>query len=55
MSFDSKDDAPGGVHVDYADPSTEIDPALDAAVRRKLDWRLMPVLTLIYLFAFIDR
>ena len=35
--------------------STEIDAAVEASVRKKLDWRLMAILTLVYLSAFIDR
>ncbi|CAI4213356.1 unnamed protein product [Parascedosporium putredinis] len=35
--------------------SVTLDPAAEAAVRKKLDWRIMPIVVLIYLFAFIDR
>ncbi|KIX09395.1 uncharacterized protein Z518_00474 [Rhinocladiella mackenziei CBS 650.93] len=42
-------------HVNTVYPPNPIDPVLDARVRRKLDYRLLPILTLIYLFAFIDR
>ena len=42
-------------HINIIYQPEPIDPVLEARVRRKLDWRLMPILTLIYLFAFIDR
>ncbi|KAK5044619.1 hypothetical protein LTR84_010633 [Exophiala bonariae] len=42
-------------HINAVYQPDPIDPASEARVRRKLDWRLMPILTLIYLFAFIDR
>lgn len=38
----------------YDDVQT-IDPVAEAKLIRKLDLRLMPIVTLIYLFAFIDR
>lgn len=37
-----------------ASPS-ETDAASEVSARRKIDLRLMPILTLVYLFAFIDR
>lgn len=37
-----------------ASPS-ETDAATEDSARRKIDLRLMPILTLVYLFAFIDR
>lgn len=42
-------------HHEYEATAALIDPVIEARVRRKLDIRLMPVLTLVYLFAFIDR
>lgn len=39
---------------DVEDQSSE-NQALAASAQRKLDFRLMPILTLVYLFAFIDR
>jgi len=35
--------------------SIEVDAAVEASVRKKLDWRLMPISTLVYFLAFIDR
>lgn len=40
--------------LSYDDVQT-IDPVAEAKLIRKLDLRLMPIVTLIYLFAFIDR
>jgi hypothetical protein len=37
------------------DADVAIDPVLEARLLRKLDIRLLPIVTLIYLFAFIDR
>ncbi|KAF2639948.1 MFS general substrate transporter [Massarina eburnea CBS 473.64] len=34
---------------------TEIDPELEAKVRRKLDWHIIPLVSVLYLFAFLDR
>jgi len=50
---------PQGSHNDSireeSEGTSSIDPALEASIRKKLDMRLMPILTLVYLFAFIDR
>ena len=31
------------------------DPAVIARLRRKIDWNLLPLLSLMYLFSFLDR
>jgi hypothetical protein len=31
------------------------DPAVIARLRRKIDWHLLPLLSLMYLFSFLDR
>jgi hypothetical protein len=33
----------------------QFDPAAEKRLRRKLDWYVVPTVTLLYLFAFIDR
>src|SRR5690242_20311176 len=33
----------------------EIDPALEKRVRRKLDWHIVPLVSALYLLAFLDR
>lgn len=45
------------IHKEHASipAAPPVDPALDASVRKKLDWRILPILTLTYLMAFIDR
>jgi hypothetical protein len=30
-------------------------PAKEAALTRKIDWHLLPILTLLYLLSFLDR
>lgn len=42
-------------HEDQVDALENIDPQLEARIRRKLDMRVVPMATLIYLMAFIDR
>lgn len=42
-------------HEDQADALENIDPKMEARIRRKLDMRVVPMATLIYLMAFIDR
>lgn len=42
-------------HEDQVDVLENIDPKLEARIRRKLDMRVVPMATLIYLMAFIDR
>lgn len=39
----------------YAEPEPEWTPEEEKAVRRKLDYRIVPVVTLLYLLCFIDR
>jgi hypothetical protein len=31
------------------------DPKVEAAIRRKYDMRILPIVTMVYLLAFIDR
>ncbi|KAL3483106.1 major facilitator superfamily domain-containing protein [Aspergillus germanicus] len=42
-------------HQEDVDEESLANQALAASAQRKLDFRLMPILTLVYLFAFIDR
>ncbi|KAI9493779.1 major facilitator superfamily domain-containing protein [Zychaea mexicana] len=42
-------------HADLPQSLEELDPKLEAKIRRKYDLRIMPIVTLIYLMAFIDR
>jgi hypothetical protein len=61
------DDSSGKHHVVHADPSdpryhsSHYNPDMDvshldeAALVRKLDWRLIPWLSLLYLLSFLDR
>ena len=42
-------------HADLPASLNEIDPKIEARIRRKYDLRIMPIVTLIYLMAFIDR
>jgi hypothetical protein len=42
-------------HQEDDDEESLANQALAASAQRKLDFRLMPILTLVYLFAFIDR
>ena len=42
-------------HADLPASLDEIDPKIEARIRRKYDLRIMPIVTLIYLMAFIDR
>jgi hypothetical protein len=47
-----------GFDVKSEDPSitlSQIDPNLEARIRRKYDLRILPIATFIYLMAFIDR
>lgn len=40
----------------YGDEYTaEYDPVEDRRLFRKLDWRLLPMLSLLYLLSFLDR
>lgn len=34
---------------------TQIDPELERRVRRKLDWHIIPLVSTLYLLAFLDR
>jgi hypothetical protein len=43
------------IHQDNVAEETSVNQGLAASAQRKLDLRLMPILTLVYLFAFIDR
>ncbi|KAL3440817.1 major facilitator superfamily domain-containing protein [Aspergillus insuetus] len=43
------------IHQEDVDDESPAIQALAASAQRKLDFRLMPILTLVYLFAFIDR
>lgn len=54
-SLGQKEDSLSTEQVEVLNTQTTIDPVVEARVRRKLDIRLMPILTLVYLFAFIDR
>ena len=36
-------------------PATVIDAEIERRLRRKFDFRILPIVTLIFLFAFIDR
>jgi hypothetical protein len=42
-------------HVEASNTIEAIDPEISACVRRKFDLRIVPALTLLYLFAQIDR
>jgi hypothetical protein len=42
-------------HQEDVDEESLANQTLAASAQRKLDFRLMPILTLVYLFAFIDR
>lgn len=37
------------------DSSFEFDPKAEARLRRKIDWMIVPTVSLLYLFCFIDR
>ncbi|BGP40847.1 hypothetical protein JCM10449v2_004812 [Rhodotorula kratochvilovae] len=39
----------------HGNPIVHIDPAKEAALRRKIDMRVLPIIALLYLFCFIDR
>lgn len=44
--------------VEHASPAQEqraIDPELEKRVRRKLDWHLVPLVSALYMLAFLDR
>jgi hypothetical protein len=44
--------------ITSSDPSaalSQIDPNIEARIRRKYDRRILPIATFIYLMAFIDR
>ncbi|KAI8149351.1 major facilitator superfamily domain-containing protein [Fennellomyces sp. T-0311] len=49
------DDSVEIAHADLPKSLDEIDPKIEARLRRKYDLRIMPIVTLIYLMAFIDR
>lgn len=42
-------------HEELQDSLANIDPKIEAAIRRKFDLRVLPMATLVYLMAFIDR
>ncbi|KAF1949275.1 pantothenate transporter liz1 [Byssothecium circinans] len=57
-NFDvEKDAAPAGVEEAGAalQMHTDVDPMLEARVRRKLDWNIIPLVSALYMFAFLDR
>jgi hypothetical protein len=41
--------------VEAAPVAEEIDPVIEKRVRRKLDLHIVPLLSALYLFAFLDR
>ena len=41
--------------ADLAAELDSLDKEMEARIRKKFDWRIVPVSTLIYLMAFIDR
>jgi len=45
------EDLPGTQTADHH----VIDPELERAVKRKLDWNLVPLVTALYLLSFLDR
>lgn len=47
----SKNDHEGSIETE----NIVYDVAQDAALTRKVDWRLLPILTLLYLLSFLDR
>lgn len=42
-------------HEELQDSLSSIDPKIEASIRRKFDCRVLPLATLVYLMAFIDR
>ncbi|KAF9256275.1 MFS general substrate transporter [Marasmius fiardii PR-910] len=40
---------------DYGNPLVKFDPQAEAKLRRKIDWMIIPPVSLMYLFCFIDR
>lgn len=46
--------APPQAHTTAA-TATRVDAALEQKVRRKLDWHVVPLVSALYLFAFLDR
>jgi hypothetical protein len=58
-----------GVTIEYIDDAKPLDsidsdlekdieifdPKVEAAIRRKYDMRILPIVTMVYLLAFIDR
>ncbi|KAK4693921.1 hypothetical protein P7C70_g8838, partial [Phenoliferia sp. Uapishka_3] len=57
----SQSDKPSFTHDESTSPNTdlegahEVDPAEDARIMRKVDWRLIPILSLLYSISLIDR
>lgn len=47
----------GNKEIAYEDDHHDFhpDPAVIARLRRKIDWHLLPLLSLMYLFSFLDR
>ncbi|GAA5836740.1 hypothetical protein JCM11251_002714, partial [Rhodosporidiobolus azoricus] len=39
----------------YGRPLVHFDPKAEAALARKIDWHILPIVALLYLFCFIDR
>jgi hypothetical protein len=39
----------------YGGSLVQFDPALEAKLRKKIDWAVLPLIALLYLFCFIDR
>lgn len=58
--MDDLEKTTSSTHIEKSDGmiddfDTVIDPVLEVRLVRKMDIRLLPIVTLIYLFAFIDR
>ncbi|KAK3945742.1 MFS general substrate transporter [Diplogelasinospora grovesii] len=39
----------------YGNPLVQIDPKVEAKLRTKIDWMIVPTVSMLYLFCFIDR
>jgi len=53
---DKKNDIEMGARAyDDVDPNTILSPEQQKAVMRKIDWHLIPLLSILYLFNFLDR
>lgn len=48
-------ESPPKLEAQHVEPQTAIDPVISARVRRKLDIHLIPLLSALYLLAFLDR